>query len=502
MALMAGCNVLLGLGDKSVAVNDGGADGPAGEAGDSGQATEAGEAGSMDGAAETGTTDAGTAGTCGNGILDPGEACDPSAPDGGAVPACARLFGHGAMGTAKCASCTLDDSACTLPQLQAGSPWPMFGRTLTHSSRSSAHGPHAMPDGGSLQTVFRTTSGNVRFANPVIDREGTVYQGVVDYSRNDSGLWVHPRGAGTITSPSVALASGDTPDCGLVGALAIASDGTVYGQTGSGWLYAYQRNPDGGGFSVTSVQLSTAAPNCGTGLIGGPAIDVDGTVYVTFSDGLFSYTPSTGATHAVSMCPSAHYPPVIADDGVVYWEGYYGPSIICAYTPSTGAVNVSPGFSVGSTVSPAIAADGRIVLALSYVPGGIYAIAPPVESQTWDQLLDGGVFGVGPAIGADGTLYGASFGGTLYAIDPHATTQQNPRWATILGGSLGSSPVVDADGYTYVISEDGTLHATDPAGHTAWSMALPGGTADYNASMDADGTLYVGTGSEVFAINP
>ena len=50
-------------------------------------------------------------------------------------------------------------------------------------------------------------------------------------------------------------------------------------------------------------------------------------------------------------------------------------------------------------MSPAIAADGRIVLALSYVPGGVYALAPPAGNQAWDQLLDGGVFGVGPAIG-------------------------------------------------------------------------------------------------------
>ena len=500
VVLVAGCNVLLGLGDKSVAVNDGGADAPSGDAGDTG--AEAADSGSKDVAAETGDADTGAdSSSCGNGVLDPGEACDPSAPDGGTVPACAGLFGHGATGTAKCSSCTLDDSDCTLPQLQTGSPWPMFARTLTHSSRSSAHGPHTMPAAGKIQTVFTMSSGNVRYASAVIDKQGTVYQGVVDSTRAESGLWIHPRGAGTITSQAVPLTSADTSDCGLVGSLAIAADGTIYGQTGSGWLYVYRPSADAGGFAVTAIQLSIATPNCSTGLMGGPAIDADGTVYVTLADGLYSYTPSTGVTHAIVNCP-AHYPAVIAADGTVYWVGYYAPSVVCGYTPSTGAQSMSAPFTLESTVSPVITLDGRIVVAMSFVPGGIYSVAPPIATASIGTLLTPGVFGIGPAVGGDGTLYAASFGGKIYAVDADATAQENPRWTAVPGGDLGSTPVVDADGYTYVIAEDGTLDVTAPSGQPAWSTQLAGGTSDYNAAMDSDGTLYVGANSRVYAISP
>ena len=87
-------------------------------------------------------------------------------------------------------------------------------------------------------------------------------------------------------------------------------------------------------------------------------------------------------------------------------------------------------------------------------------VAPGIE---W-VFQDPTGFSGGPAVSRDGTLFIASKGGTLYALDDTG----NIIWeASLPGGGVGT-PALDDAGNVYVADDLGRITALSPAGETLW----------------------------------
>jgi len=97
---------------------------------------------------------------------------------------------------------------------------------------------------------------------------------------------------------------------------------------------------------------------------------------------------------------------------------------------------------------------------------------------------------------ADGVLYVGSDNRNLYALDAFTGAE---RWAFPAFNS-GETPAV-ARGLVYAASNDGRLHALDVAtGETRWVFGT-GSFRFFNSPTVAGGTVYVGGGDTVFALD-
>lgn len=114
---------------------------------------------------------------------------------------------------------------------------------------------------------------------------------------------------------------------------------------------------------------------------------------------------------------------------------------------------------------------------------------PQTAALRWSRTLEGAVV-PGPAIAADGTVYAASNGGVLHALDP-ATGRD--RWTFDGGGPYGSDlstvPLVLPDGTVLWPGPGSTLFALDARGRERWRLAFDAPVL--SPARGADGTVYV-----------
>jgi outer membrane protein assembly factor BamB len=91
----------------------------------------------------------------------------------------------------------------------------------------------------------------------------------------------------------------------------------------------------------------------------------------------------------------------------------------------------------------------------------MYAVNPS-GSQKW-KFKAGQLIDCSPAIGADGTVYFASYDNYIYAVNPDGTE----KWKFETGNSIESSPSIGADGTIYIGSGDTYLYALE--GSSKWT---------------------------------
>lgn len=125
----------------------------------------------------------------------------------------------------------------------------------------------------------------------------------------------------------------------------------------------------------------------------------------------------------------------------------------------------------------------------------------PTDPVTATLLLedDSGFFG-GPAVDAQGGLYVAAVGGTLYALTADGTL----RWqATLPVTPAVGTPALSADGTIYVVDKSGGLSAFTAAGEFRWrSEPEEQKVSTAGALVAPDGNLYYGYGSNLQAVTP
>lgn len=122
--------------------------------------------------------------------------------------------------------------------------------------------------------------------------------------------------------------------------------------------------------------------------------------------------------------------------------------------------------------------------------GASTADGPTTDMVRWHRRLEGAVT-PGPVVGADGTVYAASNGGVLHALDPATGAD---RWTYDSrhsgGGDLSTSPLVLLGGTVLWGTAGRDLVALSPAGAVLWTQRLPG-TPTSPASADGR-RVYVG----------
>ena len=131
-----------------------------------------------------------------------------------------------------------------------------------------------------------------------------------------------------------------------------------------------------------------------------------------------------------------------------------------------------------------------------YHTGRTNLVGPENPKEKY-RFSTGSIIRASPVIGGDGTVYITSSDGRIYAINPNGTE----KWFFKIGvtGGIYSSPTIDSDGTIY-FGYGSNFYAINPEGKLKWSYD---GKSSFQSSptISFDGTIYVGSGKNLLAFN-
>jgi outer membrane protein assembly factor BamB len=329
---------------------------------------------------------------------------------------------------------------------------------------------HSAP--GDLKWKFKT-EGAVR-SSPALGTNGLVYFGsadsrllAVDTATGDK-RWQFPTGGPILSSP------------------AIAPDGTVFIGSSDSQLYALDGTTGRKRWNFGAWDQVLSSPALGT----------NGLLYFTSWNGVVYAVDSASGSkvwvHELNISPT-YASPSVGPGGVVFCGvgGYPGTSqeqgSFFAYNGASGEIIWK--FSAVNVIqaTPAIGADGTIYIA-SY-DKLVYALDPLTGAIKWSHRT-GDSISSSPAVGRDGTVFVGSNDGRLYALDPQDGSE---KWAFLTGDTIHSSPAVAADGTVYFGSYDKNVYALDGrTGAEKWRFATDGLVLS-SPVIGENGTVFIGS---------
>lgn len=146
--------------------------------------------------------------------------------------------------------------------------------------------------------------------------------------------------------------------------------------------------------------------------------------------------------------------------------------------------------------SPALAPDGTIYQAT--FDGTLLAVTPDGRvSWKFDTGTETEITS-SPAVADDGTIYFGSRNRKFYAVTPDGKL----KWTFPTGGWIDSSPAIAADGTIYFGSWDGNFYALNANGTQKWKFAA-GAIIISSPAIGTDGTIYFGAlDHQLYALAP
>ena len=130
-----------------------------------------------------------------------------------------------------------------------------------------------------------------------------------------------------------------------------------------------------------------------------------------------------------------------------------------------------------------VLADGKLLL--TSLDGGVYAIDPATGAEIWHFESDQGI--VSTPVVAGGLVLASGFGSTLYAIDLENGSE---RWSFKAEHWIWGDAATDAE-FAYIGDFDGIVHAVElSSGAEAWSLRLEHKALRASPVL-SDGTLIV-----------
>jgi outer membrane protein assembly factor BamB len=362
----------------------------------------------------------------------------------------------------------------TLSPVEGVAPWPMYGGDAQHTGASTVGGP-ATPD---VRWMFRA---GLLANSPAIGAEGSVYLGSLDgnlYALDPSGSEMWRASFGQVS-----------------GVPALGQDGVIHMGLAAPveeMLYALHRD----GSVAWSYHLENHIVESS------PVVGPDGTIYLAASNpqtaGGQVVTLGADGSELWSFDTRSRLPlsPALGPDGTLYVGARNGN--LYALNPDGTLKWQSPLGSVDS--SAAIGSDGTIYLGAA---SSYQALNPADGSQLWSFSPADGQADSTPALGTGGRIYLTSNSNEVYALNPDGTVAWT--FATEPEGEREvhfSSPVtIDGALILYAGTREGELFALNPDGTLRWRFPLPeGGMVLIGPAIGNDGTLYVGAGSNLYAV--
>ncbi len=364
--------------------------------------------------------------------------------------------------------------SATLEPVQGIAPWPMYAADAQHTGRTLAEGPEAP----NVRLMYRV---GLLATSPAIGAGGDIYLGSLD-----GNLYVLDGGGVEKWRASYGQVSG-VP--------ALSEEGVVYVGVSSPveeMFYAFDRD----GSVAWTYHLE------GHIVESSPVVGPDGTVYLAASN------PQTGGGQVIALGGDGAErwrfdagsrilaSPALGGDGTLYVGATNG--ILYALNPDGTPKWQSPLGSVDC--SAAIGSDGTVYVGAG---SGYLALNPADGSQMWAFAPVDGQADSTPALGAGGRVYLTSNSNELYALNPDGTV----AWTFMAEPEEErevhfSSPVtIDGALVLYAGTREGELFAVNPDGTLRWRSLLPeGGMILVGPAVGSDGTLYVGAGSNLYAV--
>jgi outer membrane protein assembly factor BamB len=347
----------------------------------------------------------------------------------------------------------------------AQTPWPMFQHDVRHTGQSSYLGP-LFPSGAPAPAdVSSWQSFGMIASSPTIASDGTIYVGV-DVPRPPTSA--------------------------------------------QGYLCAINADMTQKWCVQTRASASRSAA----------AISMDGTIYLGDRDNtLTAFDPTNGAKKCLynhGFEGDIHTSPTIGLDGTVYFafsQNLYGNGVVTALNPDCSPKWWFPLGNFVDASSPAIDQQGFLYLYLGDVTGMLHKLQENknVQNNTffatriWKVPI-GTKITASPVVGSDGTVYVGSTNG-LSAVQ----TTADGKAATILwnfpAGIVDQTPALGSDGTVYFGVKSGlsrAIYAVARDGTLRWQYGPVPSTSPYGAfpTVGADGIVYVGFGTGVYAFSP
>jgi len=123
-------------------------------------------------------------------------------------------------------------------------------------------------------------------------------------------------------------------------------------------------------------------------------------------------------------------------------------------------------------------------------------LGPDAPQVLWEFAAGEGLTGV--AVAADGAIYAAGAGGTLFALAPDGREQ----WRLALGEPAIDAPALAADGTVYVVDSAAGLTAVTPEGVRKWRYVGEGRRPTSGPVVGPDGTVYMTRVDQIQAVTP
>jgi outer membrane protein assembly factor BamB len=347
------------------------------------------------------------------------------------------------------------------------SAWPMFSHDVRHTGRSS----YGSTGNIGVEKWRFKTDGRVA-SSPAIDKDGTIYFGVNDFTNSFFALnpdgsekWRFKTGHWVMSSP------------------AIADDGTIYFGSNIGKLFAL--NPDGSEKWRLTV---------GDGWVfSSPVIDDDGIIYVASVNGknICAIFPNNGTKKWNFKTDGLIYSSAALDlDKNMLYIGSHDGSMYALYK-NNGTLNWK--FRTDEEVKspPSIGDDGTIYFCSWN--GYTYALNPD-GTEKW-KFNTGDAAETSPAIAEDGTIYVGSYNGKIFSL----SSDGDEIWCYKTSNWVVSSPAIDKFGTIYIGDMNHNLLALNPDGSLRWKYKTNGAVESSPAIAD-DGTIYFGSYEYFYAV--
>lgn len=292
-----------------------------------------------------------------------------------------------------------------------------------------------------------------------------------------------------------------TTDGNIAGALALASDGTLYAASTDGFVYAL----DSEGNLKWKFHIGPTQAN--------PAIGADGTIYVSdLGQHIYALNPNGtqqwaagGGVYAKqdyqgvapALDENFFYTPWGRDVHGIRLSNGNSDTVAGGYYDAGGAITILPNGLVVHTARgrlEAVDTDGRI--AWQYPPLTDEAIQnnggfPPPGNFWLDSAM---------AVGADGTIYAAMGDGSFVAIGADGTLKWKYKTTQGWAGNH-AAPVIASDGTIYFSSWAAILYPFNPDGTQKAKIQITG-AIEVTPLISEDGTIFVVSGAYLFAVSP